>query len=94
MSQKMNSNEIIDLPTQNNYTKIGSAGNLFILFIVLFTVIWIILFTFKPKIVKFIEKGEISALDDAIADPARCFVGSLIISLIIILILWMLKSCK
>jgi hypothetical protein len=93
-TEKLNSNDVLDLPTQDNYTKMGSAGNLFILFIIIFCLIWIILFTFKPKIVRYIEKGEVAPLDNALADPARCFVGSLIISLVIILILWMVKSCR
>lgn len=70
-----------------------SGASLFLFFLIMVSIIWIILFTFRPSIVQYIERGEIKPLENAESDPARCFVGSLIISLIIIFIVWMFKSC-
>jgi hypothetical protein len=69
-------------------------GNLFLLFFIFFSVIWIIFYSFKPNIVKYLERGETIPTENAKADPARCFVLSLVLSLVLVLILWMFKSCK
>ena len=65
-----------------------------ILFLIFFCFIWIILFSFRPIKVRYIEEGEIEPRENSKADPARCFVGSLIFSIVIIIIIWMCKNCR
>ncbi len=63
-------------------------------FILIFSFIWIILFSFRPAFVRFIAKGDTKPADDAPADPARCFVAALIIALLLVVIAWMFRACK
>lgn len=72
----------------------GAVGAAILGFIVIFSFIWIILFSFRPSFVRRIEKGETKACEDAPADPARCFVASLIITLLIVIIIWMFSACR
>lgn len=67
---------------------------LFILFLVFFSFIWICFYSFKPKIVKYIAKNDIEPKEDAPADPVKCFVAALLLSLLVIIIVWMFKSCR
>lgn len=76
-------------------TIIGAGiGAAIMVFIVIFSVIWIILFSFRPAFIRRIERGEVKPAEDANSDPARCFVASLIISLLIVVIIWMFAACK
>lgn len=70
-----------------------SASNLILLIIIILTFIWMLLFTFSPSMVKYVNKDEVIPDDNATSDPAKCFVGSLIITVLIIIIIWMFKSC-
>lgn len=63
-------------------------------FVLILSFIWIILFSFRPTFVRYIIKGEQKPLEDAPADPARCFVAALIIALLIVIIAWMFRACK
>lgn len=71
-----------------------NATNIFIIFLIIISFIYIILFTFKPKPLLYIEKGEIEAKIEAPVDPAKCFVVALVLSLIVILIIWMFKMSE
>lgn len=63
-------------------------------FIVIFTFVWVILYSFRPTFVRKVEEGESCPDEDADADPSRCFVASLVISLLLVVIFWMFWSCK
>ena len=63
-------------------------------FILLLVFIWVMLVSFAPTFVKKIEKGEKKPSDCSSADPARAFVAALIAALFLIVVFWMLTSCK
>lgn len=65
----------------------SSIGEAILLYIILFSLSWIILFTFNPQMVSYADstKG---------ADPAKCLIASLIIALVICIIIWLfMRSC-
>lgn len=62
-------------------------------FFAVFAVVWIILFTFNPKWVRRCGKGDESPCETTPADPARCFVGAIVITLIIAVLIWLFASC-
>lgn len=76
------------------YAMGAAVGAAVIAFLVIFAVAWIVLFTFKPKWVQYCNKGEEAPCEGAPADPARCFVGALIIALIFLVIGWLVKACR
>lgn len=87
------------------------VGKIILVFIILVTVFWLLLFTFNPSVVqgpksnrKYVIKGDPTTLfgssvlvtsDDfeAIPDTARCFVGSLILALVCLILLWLFRAC-
>lgn len=69
-----------------------NASNIFIIFLIVFSAIYIVFFTFRPKIFLYVEKGQYEANKRSPIDPAKCFVGALILSLCVVLIIWMFKS--
>lgn len=87
---------VIAVPTAVPASAVAAAGvgAAILVFIVIFSVVWIILFSFRPSFCRVILKGEAAPAPDAPADPARCFVASLIISLLIVIIIWMFKACR
>lgn len=69
-----------------------------IIFLIIFAVTWIVLYTFKPCWVRkcdWDENGRDGSSSEcsAPADPARCFVAALIIALIFIIVFWLIKAC-
>lgn len=83
-------------------------GQIILIFFVLVSVFWIILYTFNPGIVqgpdsskKYIFKGSPvdiitspSSSDFVVVpDTARCFVGALVLALICVTLLWLFRSC-
>lgn len=68
----------------------ASIGGAILLFIIFFMLSWIVLFTFNPGMVQ----TPNSTANPIPPDAARCFVASLIISLIICIIIWLfMRSC-
>lgn len=76
------------------YVMGAGLGAAFLIFLVIMTIVWVILFSFRPSFVRVINRGEIQPAPDAPADPARCFVAALIIALLIVVIVWMFRACK
>ena len=95
----------------NKYKMDTRVGKIILVFFVLITIFWLLLYTFNPGVVqgpksnpKYVIKGDtvtllqdpanISADDfDAIPDTGRCFVGALILSLVVIVLLWLFRAC-
>jgi hypothetical protein len=80
--------------TTTSYSTTVYITNLFIVFLIIFCTWFIILQTFNPIIVKYKEPGSIEPLEDANPDLTKCFAYSLGLTFVIILIIWMFKSCK
>ncbi|CAH6418695.1 Hypothetical protein POVN_LOCUS414 [uncultured virus] len=93
-TQVVTSNTQAVVKAPENYAMMGGAGAAILGFILIFSFIWIILFSFRPTFVRYVERGETVAAADARADPARCFVAALIISLLLVVIVWMFRACK
>lgn len=67
-----------------------------IIFLIIFAVAWIVLYTFKPCWVRkcdWDDNNRDGSECSAPADPARCFVAALIIALIFIIVFWLIKAC-
>jgi hypothetical protein len=96
---------------ENKYKMDTRVGKIILVFFILITIFWLLLYTFNPGVVqgptsnrRYVIKGDpvsvlqdpgnISADDfDAIPDTGRCFVGALILSLIVIILLWLFRAC-
>jgi hypothetical protein len=94
-----------------NYKMDTRMGKIILVFFILITIFWLLLYTFNPAVVqgpisnrRYIIKGDpISLFNqstavtmddfDAIPDTGRCFVGSLILSLVVVLLLWLFRAC-
>lgn len=95
----------------NYHMESSRVGKIILVFFILFTVFWLLLYTFNPGVVqgpvsnrKYVIKGDpvnvlqnavsVSADDfEAIPDTGRCFVGALILSLIVVVLLWLFRAC-
>jgi hypothetical protein len=94
---------------QPSYHMDTKVGKIILVFFILFAVFWLLLYTFNPGVVqgptsnrKYVIKGDpagvvngTASADDfeAIPDTARCFVGALILSLVVIILLWLFRAC-
>lgn len=76
--------------SESGYSGNWKASKGFLWFLVLFVVFYIVLQTFNPSVVQ-----TCGWKLDCCAPPdnAKCFVGGLIISLVLILILWLVGAC-
>lgn len=95
----------------NKYKMDTRVGKIILVFFVLITIFWLLLYTFNPGVVqgpqsnrRYVIKGDpVSILQDpssasaddfdAIPDTGRCFVGALILSLVVIVLLWLFRAC-
>lgn len=80
--------------TPAGYMLMGGLATAVFMFIVFFTLLWVIFFTFRPSFVRIVEPGETKPAPNAPADPARAFVAALVIALLIVVIVWMFGSCR
>ena len=70
-------------------------SNALILFFCVFTVVWVILYTFNPQIIRSqFYVTDSNSNKKYLPDTSRLFVGSLVFALLLILIIWMLCSHK
>ena len=75
------------------------AGGAVIVFFLLWVFIWILFFSFRPNIVRYCDedgywpKSE-GVCDNRPADPSRCLVASLVVTVIIFIIFWLIASAK
>lgn len=75
---------------QSGYALGGGIGNLILWFLVIAVIVWFILWAWKPKAVqRLTPSGEPTGE----VDPGRVLVASIIIALIIVVIIWLIKSC-
>jgi hypothetical protein len=80
----------------------GSGGKAVvgvIVFFLLWVFIWVLFFSFRPSIVRYCEEAWPYARAEGCndlrpADPSRCLVASLIVTLIIFIIIWLIASTK
>jgi len=84
-----------DKVQSHSYQMNSKFGNMLLMFLIIMVVFWVLLFTFNPKIVqsRYITtdgNGNTKTLPDA----GRCFIGSLILSALITLVLWFSYSTK
>lgn len=78
-------------PVVYTYTRSPLAMGI-LLFMVLFSFIWIFLYAFKPSFVCVTGDDGKVIMEPFHADSAKCVFGSLIISLLVLIVLWMFKS--
>lgn len=83
------------LKTEETYTKranvSSSIGGAILLYIILFVLSWVVLFTFNPQMV---QTRNFTGTGTPPPDSSRCFISSLIISLVICIIIWLfMRSC-
>jgi len=80
-------------PMKTGYKALGGVFGFFLLWVF----IWILVFTFRPSIVRYPDdcagypRGE-GVYDYRYADPARVLVTSLVITLIIFIIIWLIAA--
>lgn len=84
-----------DVAGSHSYHMNTKFGNMLLTFLIIMVVFWVLLFTFNPRIVqsRYITtdgNGNTKTLPDA----GRCFVGSLILSAVITLVVWFVYSSK
>ena len=84
-----------DQVQSNSYHMNSKFGNMLLMFLIIMVVFWVLLFTFNPKIAqsRYITtdgNGNTKTLPDA----GRCFIGSLILSALITLVLWFSSASK
>jgi Na+/proline symporter len=84
-----------DNTASHSYHMNNKFGNMLLMFVITMVVFWVLLYTFNPKIVqsRYITSdgnGNTKTLPDA----GRCFIGSLILSALITLVLWFMNSHK
>ncbi len=70
-------------------------GNALLVFLVVVCFVWVILYVFNPKMVQ----GRYVVADGAgntrtLPDAARCFVGSIIGGLILVVLWWLYRTCQ
>ena len=74
------------------------AGAGAVVFFLMWSFIWILFFSFRPSIVRSCDeqwqRGGEGTCDNRPADPARCLVASLIVTLIIMIIIWLCVAAK
>lgn len=69
-------------------------ANMYIsLFILILVFVWVILFSFNPKMVQKTVVDGAEPVENAPPDPVYCFWGSFIISLIVVIIIALIKTC-
>jgi predicted secreted protein len=89
----MSSEEVQVVDCYSTTNKSREASRFITLFIIILVFVWIILFTFNPTSVqKTVGEGE-QPVENAPADPVKCFWGGAIISLIVILLIWAFTAC-
>ena len=68
------------------------------IFFVLWLWIWVLFIAFRPSCVRYCEDecpwGRGEGCDNRPADPARSLVGSLIITIVIFIIFWLICSAR
>lgn len=91
ITETVATSEGVNIPTQARTKNItASIGGAILLYIIFFMLSWIVLYTFNPGMVQ----TPNSTANPVPPDAARCFVASLIISLIICIIIWLfMRSC-
>ena len=66
-----------------------------LVFMTIFSFIFILLLTFKPDIVlKKDNHGIINPEENTVADPGKCLVGATVTSLLFLLVVWIFSSFK
>lgn len=73
------------LEIKRKYSVSGSVGQAILLYLIFFSLVWIVLWTFNPTMVQ----DSTNTQNPTGPDAARCFVASLIITLIICIIIWL-----
>lgn len=82
----------LDSPVQRSY----ELGSYALIFAVLVSIIWIIIFSFNFSFVRKRPRHNVTEIfpsgfrKERGADPGRCFVASIVISLILIAVWWAL----
>lgn len=85
--------KIVENNTNSDKRKSVSAsiGGAILLYIILFVLSWIILFTFNPQMV---QTRNYSGSGTPPPDSSRCFIASLIVALIVCIIIWLfMRTC-
>jgi len=87
-------------PTQtSSYGMGGKTAFGIVIFFLLWVFIWILFYSFRPSIVKYCDEvwpyPKVEGCNDwRPADPARCLVASLVVTIIIFIIIWLIASPK
>jgi len=68
-------------------------------FFILWLFLWVLFFSFRPSIVRYCDESwpyprSEGVCDNRPADPARCLVASLILTVIIFIIIWIIAAAK
>lgn len=80
-------------PEMMSVSALSSWSNALILFFCIFTVIWVVLYTFNPQIIRSqFSVNDANNNKKYLPDTSRLFVASLVSSLLIVLVIWMLCS--
>ena len=84
------------------------VSKIILVFFILVTIFWLLLYTFNPGVIqgpssnrRYLIKGDpLSVIanpeaDDfeAVPDTARCFIGALILALVVVVLLWLFRAC-
>lgn len=72
------------------YNLSNQFGNALLIFVILICLFWIILYTFNPKMV---QSTDNNGSGKPSPDAARCFVGGLVSSFVIVVIWWLFRTC-
>lgn len=79
-----------DVTAHTGYAFGGGIANLLLWFIIIAVIFWFILWTLRPRAVqRLTPTGEPTGEVDAV----KVLVGSIIIALIIVVILWLIRAC-
>ena len=76
--------------------KVGAGFGFFFL---LWVFLWVLFFSFRPSCVRCCDenasypRGE-GVCDNRPSDPARCLVWSLVLTIVIVIVVWLISSTK
>lgn len=60
----------------------------FIIFSLVFLLCWVVLITFRPPFVRFVEPGHMKPTAYSPADPTKAFSFSFVVAILAVLALW------
>ena len=75
----------------------AKAGMAIVVFFLMWAFIWILLFSFRPGFFRYCPEQwprVDGVCDNTPCDPAKALVGSLIITLVIMIIVWLVMAAK